>query len=202
MHIYIWGRCFSFLGEKAQWEKLLGMINYYFYRPTTVVAMFVLLIGVICIIQGHLRSKTEDKHALVYKKAALISYIFIILLFSVLNRDRGEERVLRLMLDPWVASNTTFHESNVLTAVINAGYFIPFGALLRWQNQGRLRAGLFAIILISGVSIEFLQFIFVRGVASTEDVVAYIVGGVIGVLFDGLFIGKKKVFRFYQNCNL
>ena len=75
MHIYIWGRCFSLLGEKAQWEKLLDMINYYFYRPTTVAVVFVLFIGVICVKQGHMRSKTEDIHAIFYKKAALISYI-------------------------------------------------------------------------------------------------------------------------------
>ena len=69
MYIYIWGRCFSLLGEKAQWEKLLGMIDYYFYRPTTVAAVFILVIGVVCVIQGTMKSKTEDIRAIIYKKA-------------------------------------------------------------------------------------------------------------------------------------
>ena len=139
MHIYIGGRCFSLLGEKAQWEKLSGMIKYYFYRPTTVLAMLILVIGVVCIIQGHIKSKMEETQAVFFKITALLSYIIIIFLLSVLNRDRGEERILRLTLDPWVASSTAYHESNVLIAIFNAGYFMPLGALVRWQNPGKLR---------------------------------------------------------------
>ena len=202
MYIYIWGRCFSLLGEKAQWEKLLGMIDYYFYRPTTVAAVFILVIGVVCVIQGTMKSKTEDIRAIIYKKAALISYLIIIFLLSVLNRDRGEERILRLTLDPWFASNTTYHESNVLIAVFNAGYFIPFGALVRWQDQGELRYRLFAVILITGVIVEFLQYILIRGVASVEDVVAYMTGGTIGIVLVSLFGKIMRQFGFYQNCNL
>ncbi len=202
MHIYIGGRCFSLLGEKAQWEKLSGMIKYYFYRPTTVLAMIILVIGVVCIIQGHIKSKMEETQAVFFKITALLSYIIIIFLLSVLNRDRGEERILRLTLDPWVASSTAYHESNVLIAIFNAGYFMPLGALVRWQNPGKLRIKAFAIIALIGVIVEFLQYLLIRGVASVEDVAAYIIGGSIGIIIVYLIGKKMKVIGNNQNCNI
>ena len=197
MEILIFGRWFSFLSEEAQWDKLNSMLSQYFYTPATILALIAAVVcffyvkkGIKCILNKEIESEK-------YKKIVLIGYIVIFFSFSFFNRDVTNVRVLRLTFDSWIASNRTYHESNILIAILDTLYFVPYGAIVKWKRWNDRRIYSFivsiGIILLTGFTIEFLQYFFFRGVASVEDLIAYLTGGSIGIIVVSILEQKYIV---------
>lgn len=171
----------SILVTPEQWRKLLDFIqNYFLSRPCTILAIILLITSFILTIKS-IKDKSKKKQVI-----ALICYIGLVIIFSIVNRDVGTARELRLYFDPWLLENGTgFHESNVLISIIDCLYFIPIGFLLRLNKWHSLILS-FVFVLIFGFSIELFQYILIRGVASISDFTSYIVGGLIGILLAQL----------------
>ncbi len=170
--------------EPRQWQKLYNFIDDYFLnRPAAALAAVLLLVMVVLLICSF-RSKEASKT--VIRRAAFWDYVIIILLLSVLNREGGT-RVLRLTFDPWAAGESGWHESNILISLADAAYFLPFGALARWQFSGKMRLlKAFLMVAVAGFLVELIQYVFARGVASAGDLAAYMVGGSLGILLASI----------------
>ena len=168
-----------------QWKKLVEFIQSYFLtRPFTILAIILLIISFIFTIKS-IKDKSKNKQV-----AAFICYVGVMVIFSIVNRDVGPARVLRLYFDPWLLeSGSGFHESNVLISVIDCLYFIPVGFLLRLNKRYSLILS-FVFSFVFGFSIELLQYILIRGVASISDFVSYVIGGLIGIMFAQLINHK------------
>lgn len=171
----------SILVTPEQWRKLLDFIqNYFLSRPCTILAIILLITSFVLTIKS-IKDKSRKKQAL-----ALICYIGVVIIFSIVNRDVGTARELRLYFDPWRLENGSgFHESNMLISVIDCLYFIPIGFLFR-LNKWHSFILSFVFVLVFGFSIELFQYILIRGVASLSDFVSYVIGGLIGILLAQL----------------
>ena len=186
MHFKFKGRDFSLFGDIAQWKKFFGMLSAYFFKYTTIIAIIMFFICCVCVWKSKGKRKSNGN---LEKRICFGAYIIIMLSFSILNREVGENRVLRLSFDSWTAGDSGFHESNVLTALFDGVYFMPYGIIVRWQNWGnnRLICSLLCV-LITGFIIEFLQYLLYRGVASVEDLFAYVIGGSVGIAVSSIYM--------------
>lgn len=191
MGIDIWGREFRLLVEQRQWDKLFSFIfNYFLTKPAAILGIAVLILCCSLIFFG---MGFEGKKRKWMKRLALISYIAVTLLFSIFNRDEGV-RALRLMPDAWTAGTSGFHESNIIIAIIDFLYFIPLGMLVRWQHRYHVHwLSSLAFVAAAGFTVEFLQYVMARGVASVGDFAAYVLGGMAGVALEHLF--RKNRYR-------
>lgn len=74
---------------------------------------------------------------------------------------------------------------------MNILFFIPFGVLFPRKNKGVI----FLVVTsaLFSVSIEILQFIFCLGVSEIDDVVANILGAIIGWL---MYVLLKNINKF------
>ena len=189
MELDILGRDFKLLVEQRQWDKLLSFIlNYVLTKPAAIfaVAMIFVCCGMIFWGMG-----SEGREKKVFKRLALCNYILVLMLLSVLNRDVGTREV-RIFLDAWIAETGAFHESNVIIALIDFLYFIPYGMLLRWQRRWHAHWLMsLGIVVFTGFLIELFQFVFARGVSSLEDFAAYTFGGMAGVALGHLIIKSR-----------
>lgn len=185
----ILGWDFKLLVEQRQWDKLFSFIlNYVLTKPA---AIFAVSIFFVCCGMVFFGMGSEGKKRKVFKRLALCSYIFVLLLLSVLNRDSGTREV-RIFFDAWIAGANAFHESNVIIALIDFFYFVPYGMLLRWQRRWHAHWLMsLGIVSLSGFLIEFFQFVFARGVSSLEDFAAYTLGGMAGVALGHLIVKSR-----------
>lgn len=171
----------DYLISPEQWNKLMDFIqNYFLNRPCTILAIGLFILFFVFTVQT-IKYRSKNKQI-----TALICYIGVVIIFSIVNRDVGANRELRLYFDPWLLENGTgFHESNVLISIIDCLYFIPIGFLLRLNKWQSLILS-FVFVFIFGFSLELLQYILNRGVASISDFVSYIFGGLLGIVLAQL----------------
>lgn len=78
-----------------------------------------------------LKKKEHSRNIL--KKISPIVYLLFILSITVFNRS-SRVRELRISLDAWFAGDAAFHESNVITSLLNMVLYIPYGFLYKWGN--------------------------------------------------------------------
>lgn len=189
MEIDILEREFKLLVEQRQWDKLFSFIfNYFLTKPAAILGIAVLLLCCSLIFLGMGFEGNKRKWM---KRLALLSYIVVILLFAIFNRDAGV-RMLRFMPDAWTAGESGFHESNIIISVIDFLYFIPLGMLLRWQHRYHAHwLSSFGFVAAAGFAVEFLQYIKERGVASVGDFAAYLLGGMTGVALGHLVMKNR-----------
>lgn len=81
--------------------------------------------------------------------------------------------------------------------VLNALVFVPFGIFLGMLGKRKSFANLIVPIVLSSLFLEVMQFVFVLGASDITDVMANMLGGMLGV---GLFfvihrICKKSVYQ-------
>ena len=181
MIIEIFGREFLLLVNIEQWEKLWNLIKMYFSKPATAIFVISVIAGLL-FFRKAFENKDMEK-ACQYKAILWSLFIIVILCLSIFNRNTGNVRELRLLFDPWFSGKNSFHESTVFISLIDCLYFIPYGAIVYWQewnSYGFLISE--TIVFITGLMIEALQYLLIRGVASIEDVSAYFIGGTIGII--------------------
>ena len=184
MKLNFFGRTFHFLSSEAQLEKAINMLEKYLLKPE----MLVLLIGLLLYLGIFIWSKIKGNRKILkfLIKLSPWVYTFVILGITVFNRAPGE-REIRLQHDAWFASNGRFHESNVLGFLFNVALYIPYGYLLTKQFKKYVPM---LIIVITSFLIEVLQYVFMRGISATDDFIANIIGGILGIL---VFILVKKL---------
>ena len=194
MSIEILGRKFLLLVKIEQWYKLLDLVKMYFSKPTTAIFAITLLVGIFYFWKVF-RCKDLEKIWL-YKGILWNLFIIIFLCLSIFNRNMGSVRELRLFFDPWFSGKNAFHESTILIALIDCFYFMPYGAIVYWQewnSYGFLISEI--IVFVTGLMIEVLQFVLIRGVASIEDVAAYFIGGTIGIIGTIMLKRARVIFK-------
>ena len=182
MEIEIFGRKFCLLVNEMQYAKLRYMLFLYFNKPTIILVLICVVSSIIWV----LRARKAEENCKIYKRKALISYVVLILALTVLNRESGSCRELRLIYDPWFFGEGLYHESTIIITIFDCILFVPFGMLYRWLAGRTSRYISFVtVIVLAGFMVEFFQYILARGVSSIEDFTAFIVGGGIGfVLID------------------
>lgn len=160
-----------------QWEKLIYFVeNYFLTKPFTVIGILLFISTIVLSIKGNKQKSIQSY------KMALVCYLGVVLVFSVLNRDTGSSRELRLYFDSWLLENGSgFHESNILISIIDCLYFIPIGFLVFLNRKDNIFLCLLFVGLL-GFSIELIQYVLIRGVASISDFISYCVGGVLGMI--------------------
>ena len=82
----------------------------------------------------------------------------------------------------------------ILQYVMNILFFIPFGVLFPRKNKGVIFLAVTSALF--SVSIEILQFIFCLGVSEIDDVVANILGAIIGWL---MYVLLKNINKFWKD---
>lgn len=113
--------------------------------------------------------------------ALLIAYMFLVICSAVVFRKPSTERYLHLR-PFWVY--TVFLKRNHIEAVrdiiINLLLFLPLGALLAGINPAIKWYKVLLIGLACSLSIEVLQYAFLRGDAQTDDLLHNTVSCLIG----------------------
>lgn len=179
MKIGIFDRVFYLFTEEQQKQKLMAFLNDYFLSgPTLLIIGMALLIYFLIWVYAVRNRKVRLKKIL--NKASFWLYFFLILQLSVLNRKSGT-REIRIAPEPWFIGSTAFHESNIILAVINFCYYVPFGFLtIRVLSRKHRLIKTIGIILMTTLSMEILQYVFAKGVSSSGDVIANTLGGLLG----------------------
>ncbi len=123
--------------------------------------------------------------------ALLVEYLFLIVCTAVVLRKPMTEHYLHLMplwdyTDFW----NSHHKDAVLDIFINLLLFLPVGALLAGISPSLKWYWVLLIGVACSLSIEVLQYIFLRGVAQTDDVLHNAVSCIIGWGVARLAIGR------------
>ena len=179
MKIGIFDRVFYLFTEERQKQKLIDFINDYFLSgPALLIIGIVLVIYFLVWVYAIRNRRIRLKKFL--NNASYWLCFFLILQLSVLNRKSGT-REIRITPEPWFIGSTAFHESNVLLAVIDFCYYVPYGFLtIRIFRGKHMFMKTFGIILMTSLGMEILQYVFAKGVSSSGDVIANTLGGLFG----------------------
>lgn len=188
MEIDVFDKSFKLFAEQRQWEKLFTyVVSYVLGKPAGIMAV-ALSLFMCSLIFFALASERRRKKVL--KCTGLVCYMVVLLLVFIFNREQGT-RDLRLGLESWTLEGG-FHESVVILTILDFVLFFIYGMLIRWQHKWHAHwLSSFCIIVLSGIFIEALQYIMARGAASTEDFLAYLLGGMFGVAFAHLFMKNR-----------
>lgn len=187
MEIAVFDKSFKLFAEQRQWSKLFSYVISVLGKPSGIMtfALIFCTLGMI-----FFSMVLEGRKKKVFKRAGLVCYMVVLLLIFIFNREQGT-RDLRLGLESWTLEGG-FHESVVILTILDFVLFFIYGMLIRWQHKWHAHwLSSFCIIVLSGIFIEVLQYIMARGTASTEDFLAYLLGGMLGVAFAHLFMKNR-----------
>lgn len=125
--------------------------------------------------------------------AALISYLYMVLVLTVLSRQPGSESAMRLI--PFWSWREAFNNKYILYEIIdNIILFIPIGLLLSVLLHERrvFRSIMFAFLYT--LILELLQYIFEVGLFEFDDIIAAMIGTFIGLQIVNVFgiVLKKR----------
>ena len=188
MEVEILGRTFRFFSSGMQIEKAIRMLEKYFLNPRVIIVLIILGLYLCFRFGAFVLKKQKMRNVLITLSPWV--YLIIILGITIFNREPTGVRELRLVPDAWFAGKENYHESNVITAVLDMILYIPYGFLLYKRVVKRKKyIGTVMIIFITSFFIEALQYIFALGVASSEDFVMNLIGGFIGAAI-GVFCKK------------
>ena len=132
------------------------------------------------IVVGLYSPRVADKKRLVCW-ALLVEYLFLVVCVAVVFRPTLPVRHLHLT-PLWVYTDfMTIHPNEaVRDIVINLLLFLPVGALLAGINPSLQWYKVLLIGLACSLTIEVLQYIFLRGVAQTDDLIHNAVSCLVG----------------------
>lgn len=183
MKFDLFGKTFYFLSDERQIEKAVNMLEKYIFKPEILVLLIILTLYFSVRIIAKIRK--NDKLHKIFKKISPWVYLLTIFGITVFNRAPGN-REIRLTFDNWF-TQTGFHETNVLGFMFNLALYIPFGYLL--CKYGKAVSAVI-IVCASSLIVEALQYILARGVAAIDDLVANVIGGIIGF---SVFVLTEKI---------
>lgn len=126
---------------------------------------------------------------------ALAEWMFLVLCVTVIFRESGAERGFRLI--PFWSYFDYGQNSYLLEMVaeklLNVALFVPVGFLLgcsTWEMNWRR---VLVIGLCLSVSIELLQFVFVKGLCEVDDVIHNVLGCLLGY---GMYVTIRKIWNY------
>ncbi|MCD7818389.1 MAG: VanZ family protein [Lachnospiraceae bacterium] len=132
------------------------------------------------------RNEKTKPYVKTRRAVCCILYYLTILYLCVLNRDKGDSYSLSLVPFQWVY-NGRLHESEVVEAILNVGIFIPFSMILYGYFRYIWASAM--AVLLGGLAVELLQYVTMRGTFSTENLICYFLGGMVGIML--MYIGGK-----------
>ncbi len=147
--------------------------------PSSVlIASFTVL--AVAIVIGLFSSRVADKKRFVLW-VLLAEYLFLVICATVICRPPSPKHYLHLM-PLWVYTDllNSNHSEAVRDIVVNLLLFIPIGALLAGISPSLKWYWVLLIGVACSLSIEVLQYIFLRGVAQTDDVIHNTVSCLVG----------------------
>lgn len=183
MNIPIFDRVFSFFGEQRQWEKALLMLRQYFLENPVAIAGVAL--AVLTLIVSLFTKKMAAKRRADW--TCVRFYYYALLLVLVFSRYwQGDVRGIRAFGLSYYLTEDAFHEASVLITLVNALVFVPFGCLLRKAADGWNYLQMLLVAFLLGTLVEVLQYIFARGNSALQDILAYVLGTLVGMVLMGI----------------
>jgi glycopeptide antibiotics resistance protein len=129
------------------------------------------------------------------RDVALAGAIAIVVVMTLFPRDIGDASQLKLVpfQNLFDALSSDRGLRGVLAELIgNVVLFVPLGMALRWRFTGWSIAGVTVVALLISVTIETLQAVSATGRwASTTDVIANTLGGLIGATLIGMWVRSR-----------
>lgn len=182
MELEFFGRTFEFFTSERQYDKFFTYLNEYLIKPPVLIMSMIIILYLLCVYFLGRVEKQEfaDKLKLGYP----MLYMGLIVTVYLLGR-KSTEREFRFEFDNWLNGVTQFHETMILTFIIDMVVFLGYGFVLQKYWRSKKRNVL--LVMISALFIEEMQYFLSRGVGSVTDFVAFTIGGVIGV-----FLCRKK----------
>lgn len=179
----IFDRTFKFLTDESQWVKLQNYLNQYLFDNTwgkyAVLILLAIAAGFLLSIVLHGIAKKTVNHLL------LFAYIGVMIFLYVLSHDTAQGFRTFSLSD--YLTETGFHETRVLIAVINCLFFVPFGIFLRKvSGKNHLITNMFLVIL-AAAGIEIAQYVFAKGYTALDDFAVCVIGGWIGLILAAPF---------------
>ena len=114
------------------------------------------------------------------KQLLLFACVFVILCFTLLNRQANSEHSIQLT--PFYSYRLTEYKGVQMQILMNIFLFIPFGFLMPLCQKKSFWITVIIGCLLS-ISIEALQYFFALGFCETDDVINNTLGTVIGCLY-------------------
>lgn len=143
-------------------------------------ASFALL--ALVIVAGLNSGKITDKKGFLLW-ALLVEYLFIVVCATLICRQPMPSRMVK-PVPFWTYARLTLENPSYLEAVkdivINLLLFLPVGALLAGISPSLKWYWVLLIGVLCSLSIEILQYIFLRGVAQTDDLLHNTVSCLLG----------------------
>ena len=179
MEIEIFDHTFYFLSDSRQWAKLYDFLSLYLLNNAAG-KLAVLLAAAACLmmlvtipVHGTKKRRLNDTCLALYAAALLLLFVF--------SREGGT-RGLRIFSGEWYLTDGGFHEANILVTLLNFTLFIPYGFLLRKALGPHKKLRMLLAILAAAILPELLQLLFARGYTALQDLLAYILGALLGWL--------------------
>lgn len=137
-------------------------------------------LSALVIVAGLASGRVVNKRKFVLE-VLLVEYIFLVVSVTVVFRPTMPEHHLHLM-PFWVYTDLAARHPNLATRdiVINLLLFLPVGALLAGINPSLKWYKVLLIGLACSLTIEVLQYLFLRGVAQTDDLLHNSVSCLLG----------------------
>ena len=119
------------------------------------------------------------------KHTATFLYIIIILVLTIINRNVGENRIIRIT-PFWTYSLVSIPQYR-WEIYLNVLLFIPLGFLLGWAYDLNFPRTI-CIAFILSISIEIVQYFYQLGVSEVDDIIHNTLGTAIGFWYFILLI--------------
>jgi len=175
MEFEILGKKFDLFTEERQYEKFREYVDEYVLKPSMLIMLLVTIAFIVLLICIKKNADLYDR----VKRTTPFVYMGWLVSFYVLDRTKAGHSV-KLTLDSWLHMEDKLHESRIITSVLNVVIFLVFAVIVQYYWNNRIRNVL--IVVIVGLLIEEAQFIVGVGDASVSDMLAYVIGGILGNL--------------------
>lgn len=176
MKFEIFGREFEFFTSERQYEKFFAYLNEYLIKPPVLILLMIIILYLLCVY--FLRRFEKQELADKLKSGYPVLYFGVIVAIYLLGRESSGQS-FRFEFDNWLNGATQFHETMILTFIINMLVFLGYGFVLQKYWRSKKRNVL--LVMISALFIEEMQYFLSRGIGSVTDFVAFTIGGVMGV---------------------
>ena len=114
------------------------------------------------------------------KRWSMIFYALALLCFAL---SRGEYvRGFRAFFVHWTIEGSRANIGTIQRFLGELVSFVPYGVLIRAQRFRTHWKSIIIQLLITALVMELLQFVFAAGEVALDDIVAYMLGGLLGAL--------------------
>lgn len=148
--------------------------------------------------------KTVDRFDYCFTKAIVaftcLWWMFILVDITLLQRDESEIRVALSLFnaESWLTDDGWIHERRLLSFFSNMLLFVPLGYLLQKLTDGRFRFISFGVCVSLAGCIELMQCSLSLGSVSLDEILARLLGAILGMGLLVLVQRKKRDKRSLQ----